>query len=198
MWLPLQQDLRRWSVGEGGWGCEQGRGCGVGALELGDVRRRWQEGEVERVRRWRRRLPGLLGLAWEGAGEAPILWKRCCRGLEIGGLFHEAWHIGSDVGRDGTDGPDVGGRGDRAMGRGPGNGHRGRQGRVSREGFNSSLGGGLGGWRSRDLSRPSWHMLDMGAGRLGGSSGGRLRGSWGRVVRGWAGGSPPGGGRGRG
>lgn len=46
MRLSLQQDLRRWSVGEGGWGCEQGWGCGEGALELGDVWRGWQEGEV--------------------------------------------------------------------------------------------------------------------------------------------------------
>jgi hypothetical protein len=77
----------------------------------------------------------LLGLARERAGETPVLWKRCCRGLEIGGLFHEARHIGGDVGRDVTDGPDVRGRGGRAMGRGPGNVHRGCQGRVSRESF---------------------------------------------------------------
>lgn len=134
MWLPLQQDLRRWSVGEGGWGCEQGWRCGVGAVHLGEVRGWGEEREVERVRRWRR-LPGFLVLARKGTGKAPILRKRYCRGLEIGGLFHEARHVGGNVGRDVAGGPDVGGRVGRAVGRGPGHGHGGCQGRVSREDF---------------------------------------------------------------
>lgn len=161
VWLPLQQDFGWWSVGEGGWGCEQGRRCRVGAVHLGEMRGWGEEGEVERVGWWWWWRPGFLGLARKGTGKAPILRKRCCRGLEIGGLFHETRHIGGNVGRDVADGPDVGGRGRRAVGRGPVHGHRGRQGRVSRERFQSSLGGRFGGWRGRGLSRPSGHMLDM-------------------------------------
>lgn len=103
--LPAHQNLGGWGVGERGGRREQGWRGRVGAVDPGVVGRRWEQGEVERVRE-RRGLPGRAG---EGAGEALVLGQGCGGGLEKGGFLQEAGHVGGDVGGDAPNGPDVGG-----------------------------------------------------------------------------------------
>lgn len=167
VWLPAHQDVGGRGVGERGGGCEQGGRSRVGAVDPGVVGRRWEQGEVERLRD-RRGLPGWAG---EGAGEALVLGQGCSGGLEEGGFLQEAGHIGGDVGGDATNGPNVGGRGGGAVGRGPGDRHRRSLGGVSREGFQARLGRRFGSGWGGVLGRPSGHMLDMRAGVQGGSPG---------------------------
>ena len=108
--LPAHQDLGGRGVGEGGGGREQGGGRRVGAADPGEERRGREEREVQGVGGLARAVPGPAG---EGAGEALVLREGRSRRLEEGGLFHEAGHVGGDVGRDAPDGPkpepDVGG-----------------------------------------------------------------------------------------
>lgn len=103
--LSAHQDLSGQGVGERGGGREQGGRGREGAVDPGVVGRRWEQGEVERVRD-RRGLPGRAG---EGAGEALVLGQGCGGGLEEGGFLQEAGHVGGDVGGDGPNGSDVGG-----------------------------------------------------------------------------------------
>lgn len=165
--LGPHQHLGGRGVSERGRGREQsGRGRVGRASVPGVVGRGWEEREVVGV--GERGL--LLGMAGEAGAQGQ--WSR--RGLEEGGLLQEAGHIGGDVGWDGPNGPDVGGRGGRAVERGPGEGRTGILGRVSRDRFQARLGRRFGGGWSGVWGRSSRCMLDVRAGALGGSPGGGL------------------------